>query len=237
MKFFQDEFRNTAAKQHGEAIVCRDASCSLCHRQVVTCPGEGCTEQTGRVRIGVPGCEIFQMHPENLPCSASLGVGPAKRCCTVHVRNWLICSMQCLRKSNFGKAIAPGDLEAIEPLFAKKMFSIPPMGALLCPGHYKGPAVSEKELQSACDHCGRLNASKSCGACRSVKYVSKRVSLPHRFPLSYFFFSSSVIKSVSEPVGPNTSQVVSHNRRRRRRQRTNPSRCPARFRPNSKRWW
>ena len=86
MKFFQDEFRNTAAKQHGEAIVCRDASCSLCHRQVVTCPGEGCTEQTGRVRIGVPGCEIFQMHPENLPCSASLGVGPAKRCCTVHVR-------------------------------------------------------------------------------------------------------------------------------------------------------
>lgn len=174
MSFFQDEFRKNAIKQHGVDKVCQDPSCKDCHVAEITCPGKDCKERhTGLIRTGVPGCEIFQKHPSNLSCCSQLGPAPVKRCCTIHIRSWLVCSMECLKRSNFVAAIPAGDLFEFEALFDQKVFAIPPMGAMLCTGHYRGPQISENLKKSSCASCSRLGATKSCAACRQVKYCDQ----------------------------------------------------------------
>lgn len=171
LNFFEDEFKKKLEQQHGEAAVCRDAQCKLCHLEEVVCPGKDCHEKTGSVRTGVLACEIFQVHPSNAQCSAL--PGPVKRCCKMHVKSWLICSYRCLESSKYAKAIPAGDKDAFEALFAKRVFGIPDLGPLLVTDHYAGGEASVEDIASACAYCYRFGATKICSACRSVRYCTR----------------------------------------------------------------
>ena len=169
--FFVDEFKKKVAQQHGEAIVCHDEACATCNQKPWDVVCKGCGKQTGKVRIGVLGCEILQVHPGNAMCATVLG--PVKRCgCIVHVKCWLLCSQACLLSCKYSKAVAEDDRPKMEELFREEKFSIPELGPLLIHDQYVGKNLTPEELALACGTCGKREASKVCGGCNRVRYCS-----------------------------------------------------------------
>ncbi|KAL6061126.1 ubiquitin-specific protease [Balamuthia mandrillaris] len=197
IQFFQGQFKEMLAKQHGEAQVCRAVPCDHCCTgdqknnsssaantwEGVRCPA--CQSPNGKACTGILCLEICQHHTRRRCCSEE-GRGlatktPLHRCgCKMHVKPHLLCSRECMSRSPLF-----GELEPPSQLRKEGSVSVGPQGPVVAVRQYFAETPSDagdddsSSEEKQCAVCGRSNATKLCSRCKAVRYCGRDCQLSH----------------------------------------------------------
>ncbi|KAL6072635.1 ubiquitin-specific protease [Balamuthia mandrillaris] len=169
IQFFQGQFKEMLAKQHGESQVCRAVPCDHCCTggdqnnnnssantwEGVRCPA--CQSPNGKACAGILCLEICQHHTRRRCCSEE-GRGlatktPLHRCgCKMHVKPHLLCSRECMSRSPLF-----GELEPPPQLRKEGSVSVGPQGPVVAVRQYFAETPSDAgDDASSSEECVNL---------------------------------------------------------------------------------